>query len=144
MNTHDVMMPFGKYAGQRVTRVPVSYLKWAVANEVEARVETKEGTFPFFEVARSEIERRGERLENIDVSMHAIDRASLYFMPKFRLEHGHMEGLASWVARLSWEAWQHRETHGKKGDDGVWKIEHNGIKFIVEEMLIPVVKTVES
>lgn len=144
MNTHDAIMSFGKYEGQRVTRVPVGYLKWAVANQAAAPVETKEGTFPFHEVAKAEILRRGERLENIDVSMHAIDRASLYFMPKFRLEHGHMEGLASWVQRLAWEAWQVREKHGKKGDDGVWKIDHNGIKFIIEEMLIPVVKTVES
>lgn len=144
MNTHDAIMSFGKYAGQRVTRVPVGYLKWAVSNGAELMVTTKDGAFPFHEVARAEILRRGERLENIDVTLHAIDRASLYFIPKYRLERGHMEGIASWVGRLAWEAWQQRESIGKKGEDGIWKIEYSGIKFIIEEMLIPVVKTVES
>lgn len=143
MNTHDAIMTFGKYEGQRVTRVPVGYLKWAVANEASSIVETKDGKFPFHEVARAEIERRGERLENIDVSLHAIDRASLYFIPKYRLERGHMEGIASWVGRLAWEAWQDRKP-GERQIDGSWKIERNGIKFIIEEMVIPVLKTVES
>lgn len=143
MNTHDAIMTFGKYEGQRVTRVPVSYLKWAVSNRAETIIETKDGRFPFHEVAKAEIQRRGERLENIEVSHHAIDRASLYFMPKFRLEHGHMEGLASWLARLSWEAWRDRKP-GERQIDGTWKIERHGIKFIIEEMAVPVVKTVES
>jgi len=144
MNTHDAVMPFGKYQGERVTRVPVSYLKWAVSVRAEAPVETKEGSFPFHEVAKSEMQRRGERLENIDVSLHAIDRASLYFVPKFRLEHGHMEGIASWLGRLAWEAWQRRTELGARKEDGTWKLIHNGIKFVIEEQAIPVVKTVET
>jgi hypothetical protein len=143
MNTHDAMMSFGKYEGQRVTRVPVGYLKWAVANQAASPVETKDGTFPFHEVAKAEIERRGERLENIDVSLHAIDRASLYFLPIWRLEHGHMEGIASWLGRLSWEAWQSRKPEEKR-EGNTWKITRGQITFIIEEMLIPVVKTVEG
>lgn len=143
MNTHDAIMPFGKYEGQRVTRVPVGYLKWAVANEAGSIVETKDGRFPFCEVARAEITRRGERLENIDVSLHAIDRASLYFLPMFRLEHGHMEGIASWLGRLSWEAWQSRK-ESERREGNVWKITRGKITFIIEEMVVPVVKTVEG
>lgn len=143
MNTHDAIMPFGKYEGQRVTRVPVSYLRWAVSNGAETIVETKDGKFPFKDVAKAEIERRGERNQNIEVSHHAIDRASLYFLPKFRLEHGHMEGLASWITRLAWEAWKDRKP-GDRQIDGTWKIESHGIKFIIEEMVVPVVKTVEG
>jgi hypothetical protein len=143
MNTHDAIMPFGKYEGQRVTRVPVGYLKWAVANAASSMVETKEGSFPFHEVAKSEITRRGERLENIDVSLHAIDRASLYFLPIWRLEHGHMEGIASWVGRIAWEAWQSRRPEEKR-EGNTWKITRGRVTFIVEEMAIPVVKTVEG
>lgn len=143
MNTHDAMMSFGKYEGQRVTRVPVSYLKWAVANQAASPVETKDGTFPFHEVARAEITRRGERLENIDISLHAIDRASLYFIPIYRLEHGHNEGIASWLGRLAWEAWQSRRPDEKREGD-MWKITRGRITFVIEEMLIPVVKTVEG
>lgn len=144
MNTHDAVMPFGKYQGERVTRVPVSYLKWAVSVAAEAHVETKDGSFPFHEVAKAEMQRRGERIENIDVSLHAIDRASLYFIPKYRLEHGHMEGLASWLGRLAWEAWQRRAELGTQQGDGTWKILHDRIKFVIEEQAIPVVKTVEA
>jgi hypothetical protein len=143
MNTHGVMMSFGKYNGQRVTRVPVGYLKWAVANQAELVVMTPEGSFPFHEIAKAEIARRGERLENIDVSMHAIDRASLYFIPMYRLEHGHNEGIASWLARLAWEAWQSRRPDEKREGD-TWKITRGKITFVIEEMLIPVVKTVEG
>lgn len=145
MNTHDAFVRFGKYNGERVTRIPVGYLKWAVANRCEGVVELVNGAVAqLYEVAPFEIQRRGERMENIEVSMHAIDRASLYFIPKFRLTHGHMEGFASWLSRLAWEAWQQRETSGKKESGGQWKIEYGGIKFIIEEMVIPVVKTVES
>jgi hypothetical protein len=144
MNTHDAIMPFGKYEGQRVTRVPVGYLKWAVANGASSMVATKDGSFPFNEVAKAEITRRGERLENIDVSLHAIDRASLYFLPVYRLEHGHMEGIASWLGRLAWEAWQSRKPGEKCIEGNGWKITRGQITFVIEEMAIPVVKTVEG
>lgn len=144
MNTHDAFVRFGKHQGIRLTRVPVSYLTWAVTNTVTGPVELAGGQMvPMHEAAKSEIERRGERMQKIEVSLHAIDRASLYFVPKFRLEHGHMEGIVSWLSRLAWEAWQQREAIGRKKEDGTWKIEFAGIVFVVEELAVPVVKTVE-
>ena len=55
-----------------------------------------------------------------------------------------MEGIASWLGRLAWEAWQRRTELGARKEDGTWKLIHNGIKFVIEEQAIPVVKTVET
>lgn len=146
MDTHNAFVRFGKYTGERVTRIPVGYLKWAIANKCEGPVELSNGApAQLHEVAPFEIKRRGERIDSIDVSMHAIDRASLYFLPKFRLEHGHMEGLASWLQRTALEAWTNRWTlPGVQHEGDNWKIPLNGVIYVIEKMVIPVVKTVES
>ena len=145
MNPHNAYVRFGKYEGQRLTRVPVGYLKWAVANRCEGVVELASGAgVPLCNVAPFEIQRRGERLEDIEVSLHAIDRASLHFLPKFRLEHQTNEGLASWISRNAFDAWIRRnDLPGVEHDGDHWKISHNGIVFVFNELALPVLKTVE-
>lgn len=81
-------------------------------------------------------------MQDIEVSLYAIDRASLYLIARFRLEHGPMEGIASWLARKAKAAWEKRESMGKKDGD-TWKIKDDGIVFVIDELAIPVVKTVE-
>lgn len=145
MNTHNAHVRFGKFDGQLLTRVPVSYLRWAVSSLCSGPVELSTGQHaPMHEAAKAEMVRRGERLQGIDVSHHAIDRASLYFIPMFRLEHEPNEGIASWLARRALAAWQKREYMGGTRDGNCWKVVDGGIKFVIEELAIPVVKTVES
>lgn len=143
MNTHESVICFGKFEGTLLTRVPVSYLKWTVSSGCVGEVRLKDGTkVTIAEAAKAEIARRGERLGEVEISMHAIDRASLYYIPKFRLEHGNMEGLVSWLYRVTCEAWRQKKS-GERQADGVWKIEYDRMKFVIEEMVVPILKTVE-
>lgn len=142
INTHDLYVQFGKYDGQRITRLPYSYLMWAVANDVQASVTTRDGDKPFCLVAAAEIKRRGERIMDIDVSAHALDRISLRYLKKWQLERGHEEGLVNWAQRHAREAWTARTVADQK-DDGTWEIEHFDMKWVIEEKAIPVVKTVK-
>lgn len=66
LNTHGVRLDFGKHSGELITRVPVSYLKWMVRNGTKSS-----------DLAAAELERRGTQTPEVEVSGHAIDRASL-------------------------------------------------------------------
>lgn len=142
INTHDLFIQFGKYDGQRVTRVPYSYLKWAISNEVAAPVTTRDGDRPFHEVAAAEIKRRGERMQSIDITSHAVDKLSLRHLKKWKADRGNDEGLYSWAQRRAMEAWNAR-TVADQRDDEVWEIKHFDIKWVIEDQAIPVVKTVK-
>ena len=64
-NTHHWLMPNGRHKGKRITRVPVSYLKWMI----NARHQ-------YEEYAQAELNRRGTVTPELEVSGHAIDAAS--------------------------------------------------------------------
>lgn len=66
LETHGWIMPFGKYKGERITRVPVGYLRWMSNIRHE-----------FSEYAEEEMDRRGTVLITVEITGHAIDRASL-------------------------------------------------------------------
>lgn len=142
INTHDAVIEFGKHSGQRVTRLPVSYLKWAIVGNVSRPTTTKSGTYPFFQVAMAEIKRRGERMSDIDVSAHAIDRLSLRYRKVWHETAVKEEGLHSWAQRIAKEAWETR-TDEMKQDENVYVIKYQGIQWVIEEFVIPVVKTVK-
>jgi hypothetical protein len=137
-------MPFGKFRGQLITRVPVSYLNWSIANKVTQPVETKGGTVPFSEVAAAEIKRRGERRQDIDVSGHAIDRMSTKHLQVWYQNRQTDEGLLSFMQRVGLEAWSNRWTLPTSRDekDGSWKIFYLNVDWVIFEMAIPVIKTV--
>lgn len=89
INTHNLIVDFGKHNGERWTRVPISYLKWLM-NEVGGEKA---------EIAKSELERRGTTIErNVELSGHAIHRASQI------TNEWKEEGLWSWLQRMSTEA----------------------------------------
>lgn len=143
INTHNAYIEFGKYQGQRVTRLPVSYLTWAIAQNAGAKVKTESGVFPFCHVARAELKRRGERIQNMDVSAHAIDRLSLRYHSQWCNCRNPEEGIFSWAQRVALEAWENREKLGGTKEGETWTIDWTGIKWVIEEMAIPVVKTVK-
>jgi uncharacterized protein (DUF3820 family)/mRNA-degrading endonuclease HigB of HigAB toxin-antitoxin module len=98
INTHNLVIDFGKYRGSLWTHVPVSYLKW-LANQVS--INGSKGP----EIARCELKRRGTMTPTIEVSGHAIDSASLRLR---RLWHetaeNAEEGLHAWLCRMAKEA----------------------------------------
>lgn len=127
IDTHHKVIDFGKHKGELWTRVPVSYLSW-LANQ--------QGSGENVEIARAEIQRRGSVYPQIDISGHAIDRASLSCRKIWHENRGQDEGLHAWLQRISMEA---RE----KGQLIDGKYRYLGMKFVFEEgEYYPSLKTV--
>ncbi len=76
------------------------------------------------------------------MSAHALDKLSLRHLKKWQLEKGHDEGIMNWAQRHAQEAWNAR-TVADQREDGTWEIKHFDIKWVIEELAIPVVKTVK-
>ena len=125
INTHHLVCGFGKHKGTPWTRVPVSYLLWMV------NVGCKE-----HEIAEAELKRRGTVKPELDVSGHAIDRASQTLIGRWMADRKMDEGLHAWLVRKATEA---RARGRIKGE----KYYHDGMKFVFEEgSQWPVLKTV--
>ncbi|MCC2615970.1 DUF3820 family protein [Aestuariibacter halophilus] len=125
MNTHGVLVNFGKHKGQPITQVPVSYLRWMINENA-----------PMAEVARAEFERRGDTMPKVELSGHAIDNASIRVLRIWHETKHEDEGLYSWLQRVTLEALELGEV--KNG-----KIHHMGMKFVIEKgEEFPVLKTI--
>jgi hypothetical protein len=121
-----VTLTFGRHKGQLITRVPVSYLQWMVRDRVGPHEE-----------AEAELKRRGTTRPEVDLTPHAIDRASQRLLPSWQRDGGPEEGLYSWLCRRALEAFNEAEV----GSDG--KAVHKGIVWVfADEGGWPVVKTV--
>ena len=125
MNTHGMLVDFGRHSGILYTRVPVQYLKWMV-----------QCGHPKADVAQAELDRRGTVTPDLDVSGHAIDSASLRIGWLWKQSSKTGEGLHAWLVRVAREAIE----NGDKKPDG--KIVYMGIKFVFEGGAWPVLKTV--
>ena len=66
INPHGEIIGFGKHKGERFTRLPVSYLRWMINEKTRQH-----------EIAKAEFDRRGDTMPKVDLSGHAIDKASL-------------------------------------------------------------------
>jgi hypothetical protein len=106
MNTHNLIINFGKHKGTPWTRLPIQYLQW-IANEEGMNLDKKE-------LALSELKRRGTIWPEVKLSIHAIDRASLKLKHYWQLDNddkkadGYNEvGLYSWLHNLALEAITH-------------------------------------
>ncbi len=96
IDTHNLLIDFGKHKGQPYTRAPISYLRWMV-NSGHSRAE----------VAIAELNRRGMPLVDapIEISGHAIDSASLRLWKNYRdTRKSPREGLHAWLMRMCVEA----------------------------------------
>lgn len=120
------VMQNGRHTGKPITRVPVGYLFWMVREK-----------HTHMNYALQEIQRRGSQLPDMEISGHAIDRASTYCLgvwQKTRLDD--KEGLHSWLLRVSGAAL----INGKKGGDGIYYL---GIRFVFDYIGDwPILKTV--
>jgi len=106
IDTHNLIVDFGRHKGERWTRIPISYLKWLI-NEVGGG----KGA-----IAQAELSRRGTTMPTeLVLSGHAIDRAS-------QITNEWKEaGVYSWLTNKANEALEIA--------DGKEKIKHKGYKF---------------
>lgn len=123
--TPSLRMPAGRYAGERITRVPQGYLRWMVRTQHELA-----------EAALAELERRGAQIPALEITGHAIDRASTRCLKRWKQSRKPDEGLHAWLARITTEAIQkHGRTRGV--------IHHEGVKLVLaEDGAYPVLTTV--
>lgn len=121
------VLHFGKrHRGERIARVPASYLRWMVNSESGP-----------YQVAKLELERRGSKIPTAEISGHAIDTASLRIRRQWHQNREKAEGLYSWLMRMCEEAPQ----SGRDLGDGAW--EYKGVKWIIEQGAEwPLLKTV--
>lgn len=131
VNVHGWTMPIGKHSGQLITRVPVNYLLWMV------NVNHK-----YAQYAEAELNRRGTVVPTLDVSGHAIDRASLscrgiWKETALKDDNGKLvEGLHAWLVRMATEA-------KARGIPVAEKVVYKGMKFVFDdEGCWPILKTV--
>ena len=126
IDTHHLIIPFGRWNGTPYTQVPVDYLKWMVNHQTQDH-----------EIAAAELERRGTVTPNLEVSGHAIDRASLKCRRIWYDTSKKEEGLHAWLVRMTEEALE----RGRKDDKGRYC--YNGMVLIItDETTWPVLKTV--
>lgn len=120
---------FGRHKEVLWTRCPVGYLKWMV-NEPTMAAERKT-------IAAAELARRGTATPDLEVSGHAIDRASLNCRKTWHETKREGEGIYTWLCRVAREA-----LDGGKVDDKD-RHHHLGMKFAFEHGAEwPVLKTV--
>lgn len=128
MNTHKVVVDFGKHKGMLWTRVPKDYLRWLANQGVEHRSL----------MAKAELERRGTKISSaVDISPHAIDRASVRCRKAW---HQSVidpdEGIYSWLSRTCVEA---LEKAGGRPE----RLEHNDVVLCFQwGEIYPILKTV--
>ena len=137
IDTHGLIVDFGKHRGERWTRVPVSYLRW-LANTAGLNGGNAD-------IAKAELKRRGSTLPTIELSGHAIDRASTSCR---RIWHetakDENEGLYSWLVRIAQKALDSTEDglqdHGEPGD---FEVKYLGLKLVFSMgEYYPILKTV--
>lgn len=136
INTHNLIINFGKHNGKRWTRVPANYLMWLV-NEPTDNPEWLKHK----DVARAELKRRGSLIRHdVEISNHAIDTASLRVRKTWHeTAIDDKEGLYSWLARQAEVAVSKVADLEEKPD----RVIHLGIKWVFKwGNEFPILKTV--
>lgn len=125
-NPHHKRITFGSHRGELFTRLPVSYLKFMVCNRTQQ-----------WEIAQAELDRRGTATPNLDISGHAVDRASLNCLSIWRRTRRQGEGLHTWLVRMS------NEAIAQCHIDRAGRYKHEGMLFVFESSgAWPILKTV--
>lgn len=122
--THNRRISFGQYEGQLWTRLPLGYLRH-MANTGHGEAKT---------LAEAELKRRGHIFRPyIELSGHAINRASLKLSHIWVKTRTKDEGIHSWLARIAGEAFkEHGPERLLEGRERTYDIEivHDRIKFV--------------
>ena len=95
MDTKDIILPFGEFRGQPLTRIGQLHLR---------RYAGKGGKWA--EVCRMELQRRGTSYvdDPVQVSNHAFDSASKRILDAFITRQNQEEGIKTWLVNLAAEA----------------------------------------
>ena len=110
-------MSTGRHAGERITGVPVSYLRWML-----------NAGHDMADKASEELERRGTVVPDMEISPHAINRASLLCWRTWHRTRPEGEGLHAWLLRVTREAIDRDE---RRGEDGSKLYHPAGLKLVV-------------
>lgn len=118
IDTHGLVLQSSfKYRGVLVTRVPVGYLRWMVNSD-----------HPEAPIAKAEMDRRGAHFPTIEISGHAMDRASLRLRAIWAHTQYQDEGLWSWLSRVGARAWADGEHQQDEGT--IIKVTFAGMKIV--------------
>lgn len=132
IDTHNLEVHFGKHKGERWTRIPLSYLKFCV-NSMDKKSLG-------YRIAKAELKRRGTidtELSRLEVSYHAIDRASLYFMDMYLDQAEEQEGFYSWLYRKANAATKRVDDKNIAVVDGIKFVFSKGNEFYVLKTVVP-------
>jgi len=112
----DRFISFGKYAGKQWTQVPLNYIKFLVKNKAYD-----------MHLAEKEMNRRGASIDDddMDLSGHAINRASQYCLDLWQKQRKGGEGLHAWLLKNAKQAFKHRPANKEK-------IPHNQMLFVFQ------------
>jgi hypothetical protein len=125
IDTHGYLMRTGRFKGQRITRVPASSLLGMVRAKHEEA-----------DAAAAELDRRGTVIPLVDVSGHAIDRASQLCLKHWRRTRNEGEGMYAWLVRMTLQALKRGHPRGDK-------IAYDGMLFAIDDTgALPALKTV--
>lgn len=117
-----------QYPNEKITRVPRRHLLKMVS----------EGD-PEADVARAELQRRGTRIENLEVSAHAVDQASKQLLRIWRKDRQRDEGLYTWLGRVAGAGLVDAAAHGRDPQ----RFDFQGITFVFDnDGVLPVLLTV--
>ena len=121
-----VLTAYFRHKGELYTRIPVSYLKWMVNSNHNRK-----------DIAEAELKRRGTVTPDLEISGHAIDKASLRCLDIWReTRKSDDEGLHAWLVRISGEAL----AKGIKNEDTCF---YKGMKLIfIKDGVWPVLKSI--
>lgn len=123
INTHNLIVDFGRYRGERWTRLPLEYLRWLGNQESHNS-----------EIARAEMERRGSVVDmEVEISSHAIDRASEKHLDKWLKEKHMLGGIHHWLHFRACLARDKSKTRQYKNVGQKYKVTDNGMKFLFEK-----------
>jgi hypothetical protein len=126
VETSNVKINYGKHKGSLITRLPVSYLRW-MANEKA----------PMSDYAMAEIKRRNHKLPEIEISVHAINNATLRALGFYKRDRMEGEGLYSWLERISLDSIATNSDYDNK------KIRYKEIVIVLSKgQEYPILKTV--
>ncbi len=129
VSSHGQVCDFGAHKGKYYTRLPAGYLRWMIS--VRGMPLHRRA------LALAEIKRRGTPLTSLEVSRHAVDRASLYMLHKFLQRTDRDKGLLSWLSELA----EQSRTKGIEISPG--KYEYDEMIYVFDLNLVwPVLVTV--
>lgn len=125
--TKGVRLPFGIHRGELLTRTPSSYLRTLAGQRTDE----------WRELAALELKRRGTDLSQVEITGHAVDRASVRCLKFYLMTRRKREGIYSWLARVAADAL----THGTKTPNG--KTKFLGMVFMFQDgYAAPVLTTI--